>query len=137
MCVGADDGMIFVYSVTTKFKTFKRLKGRYTRVTHIDYSLDSKIIQFNNESNELLFFDLETAKRVKNDEEFLKNEKWATLSCVLGWASKGIWAKNFNGFEIAAVDRTLDKKILVSGDYYGEIKLFKYPSYIESNNLIT
>jgi len=125
MCVGAEDGMVFVYNVAIKFKLFRKLKGRYTKVTHIDYFEDSKLIQFSNIDNELLYFDIETGKRVK--EELFEGDCWATWTFPIGYASKG---------EIVSVDRSSDKKVLAVGDIYGKVKLFKYPCNVESKIIL-
>jgi tricorn protease-like protein len=126
MCVGAEDGMVLVYNVASKFKSFKKLKGRYTKVTHIDYSDNSQFIQFSNINNELLYFDIETGKRVK--EGLIEDDNWATWTSSIGYASKGIPSQRS---EIMAVDRRMDKKVLAVGDVHGRVKLFKYPCNIE------
>lgn len=89
MSVGAEDGMVFIYNTGAKFKIARKLKGRHTKVTHIDYSEDSKFVQFNNTDCELLCFSVDTGKRVAKGEERLKEERWATWSCTPGCESKG------------------------------------------------
>lgn len=60
-----------------------KLRGSTSRVTHLDFSEDSKTLMCNNSRFEILFFDFTTSK-LNTKPETLKDEKWATYTCILG-----------------------------------------------------
>lgn len=60
--VGAHDSMIFTYDAKNNFKPLRKLRGHHSTITHIDFSLDSRVIMSNCTSYEILFFDVATGK---------------------------------------------------------------------------
>lgn len=94
----------------------------------MDFSRDCKSLQACNQRFELLFFDLKTGKQHKADaQKELKEEKWATYTCIFGWAVQGIWPPCSNGLDINSVDRSQRLDVIVSGDDFSKLKLFKFP----------
>ena len=132
LAVGAHDAMIFVYDVSSKFKTFKRLKGHHSTIKHIDYTENSASIQSVCGSYEILFFDLANATQMKSGATVFKDEKWASWTCILGWPVQGIWPPCSDGSDINSVDRSVDGTILATADDFSKVKLFKYPCPLES-----
>ncbi len=63
----------------------------------------------------------------------LRDEKWASWTCTLGWPVQGIWPECADGTDINAVDRSHGKikagyHILARGDDFGNVSLMRYPS---------
>lgn len=58
----------------------------------IDWSADSKYLQSNCGAYELLFWKAETGEQHKHPHE-LRDVKWATFTCILGWPVQGIWPR--------------------------------------------
>lgn len=131
LVVGCVDFLIFVYD--KNFNLQKKMKGHVSRVTHIDFSEDSNVLQSNSTSYDVLFHNLESGKQVPNGASSYKDEKWSTYTCVLGWAVQGIWPPCASGDDINAVDRDKENKVIATGDDWGKVKLFKYPCPVEKS----
>lgn len=126
------DSFIFVYDVKAKFKLVKKLKGHHSRVTHIDYTENGACIQSNCTSYEHLYHDISTGNQLTSGATALKDEKWDTWNCTLGWYVQGIWPPCSDGSDVRSVDRALDRTVIATADDFGKVKLFKYPCPIES-----
>ncbi|KRX05725.1 WD40-repeat-containing domain [Pseudocohnilembus persalinus] len=131
---------ILIYNVRNHFKNELKLRGSTSRVTHMDYSEDGKILMCNNARFELLFFDLDQG-RLTNKYENLKDIKWSTYTCIFGWQSQGIWPPCSEGLDINSCDRTGSNSsdggdVLVTGDDFSKIKLFKFPCFKENSPFV-
>lgn len=125
---------VLLYNVKKSYSIMARLKGSPSRIIHIDYSEDSKVIQFNNTSYEILWFDSDTGKQLTHGASQNKDEKWATWTLIIGWPVQGIWPPCSDGSDINCVDRTKNRAVLATGDDFGKVKLFKYPCAKEKAN---
>ncbi len=67
------------------------------------------------------------AKQVTNSDE-LKKIHWATFTGVLGPEVDGIWEKYTNKTDVNATDAYFDEQCMVTGDDFGLVKLFRFPS---------
>ena len=83
--IGAHDGLIFTYDVKQKFKPMKKLSSHHSTITHMDFSLDGAFLMSNCTSYEILFWDVSAGKQLTSGASMLKDEKWVTWSCTLGW----------------------------------------------------
>lgn len=131
LAVGSVDFLINIYDVTKNFQILKKMRGHVSRVTHLDFSEDSQIVQSNSTSYDLLYHSIGTGKQIPNGASSFKDEKWATWTCPIGWPVQGIWPPCASGDDINAVDRDKSMKTLVTADDFGKIKLFKYPCPLE------
>lgn len=125
---GAPDHELFIYNIKANFKIQSKLKGSNQKIVHLDFSEDACKLQFTNTSNEIFYYDVKSGKREPNGASLHKDEKWATWTCVVGWPVQGIWPPYSQGSDINTVDRAPGFESLVSGDDFGKVKLFKYPS---------
>lgn len=131
LAVGCVDFLIFIYDVTKNFTLLKKMKGHVSRVTHMDFSEDSQIIQSNSTSYDLLYHSISTGKQLPGGASSFRDEKWETWTCVIGWPVQGIWPPCASGDDINAVDRDKRSKVLVTADDFGKLKLFRYPCAVE------
>ncbi len=53
---------------------------------------------------------------------------WASWTCVLGPEVNGIWEKYTDTSDVNATDAYFGGETLVSGDDFGLVKLFRFPS---------
>ena len=113
---------IFIYDCKNKYKMIKKLKGHQARVTHIDWSEDNEYIQSNSAAYELLYHSIDNGQQITS---------WYTWTCVLGWPVQGIWPPCASGDDINSCDVDKTKKVIVTSDDYGKVKLFRYPSPVE------
>lgn len=108
MAVGAQDSMIYLYSVEKKFKPLRKLKGHHSRILHIDFTENGDALKSVCTSYEILFFDSGTGKQVTSGASSYKDENWDTYTARLGWHVQGIWPAFADGSDINSVDRSPD-----------------------------
>ena len=66
-------------------------------------------------------------KQVTNKEE-LTTIHWVTFTGVLGQEVNGIWEKYTDTNDVNATDAFFEGEVVVTGDDFGLVKLFKFPS---------
>lgn len=62
-----------------------------------------------------------------NKEEKV-NIRWSTFTGVLGAEVNGIWEKYTDTNDVNATDANFAGEVVVTGDDFGLVKLFKFPS---------
>ena len=136
LVAGAHDCKLYLYSVPDfkKVKTFGRSSAS---VIHIDWSMDSQMIRTNDASYEILYYSIPSGGQDTSGASNTRDEKWATQSCILGWAVQGIWQPEQDGTDINHCDRTNGPledglELVASGNDDGEIKVFRYPAMVEN-----
>lgn len=130
LAVGGVDSMLFIYNVKANYKRAKKLIGHTSRVTHIDWSEDSEVLQSTSTSYELLYHSVSQGSQITTISS-LRDTEWYSWSCVFGWPVQGIWPPCASGDDINSVDRDKRKKLLVTADDFGKVKLFRYPSPVD------
>ncbi|EDO48487.1 predicted protein, partial [Nematostella vectensis] len=127
LAVGSNDNFVDIYAVAQKYKKVGECKGSSSFITHLDWSEDSKYLQTNSGAAERLFYRMPTGKRITNKEE-IKSIHWATWTCVVGTEVNGIWGKYSDTNDVNALDACFQHNVMVTGDDFGLVKLFKFPS---------
>ncbi|GFN97686.1 echinoderm microtubule-associated protein-like 6 [Plakobranchus ocellatus] len=127
LAVGSNDGFVDVYAVDQRYKKLGTCTGSSSFVTHLDWSQDSKHIQINSGTGERLVFRLPAFKQVTQEEE-LTSIHWATYTGVLGAEVNGIWGKYADTNDVNAADANFDGKVVVTGDDFGMVKVYRFPS---------
>lgn len=56
------------------------------------------------------------------------NIRWSTFTGVLGAEVNGIWEKYTDTNDVNATDANFAGEVVVTGDDFGLVKLFKFPS---------
>jgi len=123
LAVGSHDNTIYLLD-TKSFALRAKCKGHHSYITAFDFSVDSKFIQSVSGDYELLFWDCVTGKQIKSATE-MRDIKWNTTNCTLGWSVQGIWPPDADGTDVNSVSAS--GSLLVSGDDFRRVKLFKYP----------
>lgn len=137
LSVGAEDTEIITYNVSQNYKFISRARAHSYPVTHLDYSTDGKSFQSMSSNGDWIFFHADTGKKINGGGLLFRDETWNSWSLPIGWPTIGIWPPYSNGFgDINTVDRNPEKNQLASGDDYGKIKLFKYPSPIGNSSYV-
>ncbi|XP_071963512.1 77 kDa echinoderm microtubule-associated protein-like isoform X6 [Antedon mediterranea] len=130
IAIGSHDNYIYVYAVTEngrKYSKVGKCSGHSSYVTHLDWSADSQCLQSNSGDYEILFWTASTCKQITSSSS-MKDTEWATFTCTLGYPVTGIWPEGSDGTDINSVARSNNSNILATGDDFGKVKLFKYPS---------
>jgi len=107
------------------------LGAHQAAITHLDWSKDSRRLQTNCLAYELLFHDVDTAnpkasKQNPNPKQ-LRDIEWNTRTCVLQWGVVGVIDPDMGGSDVNAADVSPDKTLVVCGDDFGNVSLFRYP----------
>lgn len=58
----------------------------------------------------------------------MRDVRWVTQSCHLGFEVAGIFPPDADGTDINAVCRSHSTSVLASADDFGQVKLFRYPT---------
>jgi WD40 repeat protein len=128
---GAHDCKIYVYDIKKDNAGYSlKLRTTFAKhnsvINHIDVSNDGRFMQSNCSAYELLFCDLGSGKQVTSATE-LRDVKWDTWTCTLGWPVQGIWATGMDGSDINAVARSHSGHLVATSDDFGKVNLFRYP----------
>ncbi len=115
----------------------------------MDVSRDSCFLQSTCGAYELLFWDLNSGKQITAGATMLRDERWATWTCNIGWPVQGIYPKVTDGTFINSVDRsnfsingTLAKDdpkspyLVAVGNDNGKVGLYNYPCTIKSSDFV-
>jgi WD40 repeat protein len=125
LAVGAHDGMIYLVD-TKSFSCKATCKGHHSYITGVDFSTDGRHLRSTSGDYELLFWDAATGRQITSATE-MRDVKWATTTCALGWSVQGIFPPGADGTDVNSVDRSPDGTLLVSGDDFFRVKLFRHP----------
>lgn len=131
VAVASHGFVIVLLDATDGFKPKAALKAHNAAVTHMDWSADSNFIQANDMAYELLFHsvdedDLRNSSQVTSATA-MADVQWATQTCILGWSVQGIFDPQQDGTDVNTVDTNRTKTLVVTGDDYGNVNLFRYP----------
>ena len=131
LAMGSFDNKIYVYNVPGGYSLSAIISQHNSFITHLDFSEDSSWLQSNCAGFELCFFEADTGMYIPAASR-LRDVKWETQTCTLGWAVQGAWPPQRDGTEITSVDCNLvrggDNIVIAAGDTYGRIQLLRYPS---------
>ncbi|XP_066918550.1 77 kDa echinoderm microtubule-associated protein-like isoform X2 [Clytia hemisphaerica] len=124
------DSNIYLYNwpkEVTSFKKPKVLQGHSSRVLHLDWCTDGEFMQSNSGDYEVLFWHAESGCQVLTPAA-LRDTEWSTYTCPFGFPVMGIWPEGADGTDINTCCRSNNKKLVATGDDFGAVNLFKYPS---------
>ncbi|CAM9389597.1 unnamed protein product, partial [Ectocarpus fasciculatus] len=132
LAVASHNNSIYLYAVSRSAKSAVSLslRSKFSKhnsyITHFDFSADSRFIQSNCGAYELLFSNASSGKQITSASE-LKDVKWATWTCTLGWPVQGIWPPAADGTDVNAVDRSHSGHLVATSDDFGKVSLIRYP----------
>ncbi|XP_006814808.2 echinoderm microtubule-associated protein-like 6, partial [Saccoglossus kowalevskii] len=127
LAVGSNDNFVDIYAVAQRYKKVGQCSGASSFITHIDWSEDSKYLQTNSGAGERLFFRMPAGKHLTSKEE-INAIHWSSWTCVLGAEVNGIWPKYTDVNDVNACDANFPGEVVVTGDDFGMVKLFRFPS---------
>lgn len=81
----------------------------------------------NSGAKELLFYESPRGNRININTKDIFEQKWATLTGVLGSNLEGIWPPCTDITDVNSTCLSFDQSTLATGDDFGFIKLFQYP----------
>jgi WD40 repeat protein len=137
VAVGTHGSVVVLLDVTDGYKPKGLLKASNSFLTHIDWSQDGQCIQTNDGAYELLFYHIDEGELKSSSQNTnatsLRDTKWATQNCVLGWPVQGIFDPSQDGSDVNTVDITASRTLAVTGDDTGNVNLYRYPVAAKGN----
>eukprot|EP00741_Cyanophora_paradoxa_P015979 tig00000042_g15425.t1 len=133
VAVASHDSFIYLFDVAAGYKprsgAFRcppKGKAHSGTVWHIDFSEDGQTLQASDNAGEILFWSVSSGTQITKVSG-LRDAKWASQTCVLGWSVQGIYAPGLKLPDINAVDRSNNGQCLAIGDDFRSVQLVKYP----------
>ncbi|KAG8014924.1 Echinoderm microtubule-associated protein-like 6 [Nibea albiflora] len=124
LAVASHDSFVDIYNVLTS-KRVGICKGAGSYITHIDWDSRGKLLQVNTGAKEQLFFEAPRGRKQNISVSEFEKLDWAGWTSVLGPTCEGVWPTlSF----VNAASLTKDRKLLATGDDFGFLKLFSFPS---------
>eukprot|EP01017_Pseudomicrothorax_dubius_P011129 TRINITY_DN1410_c0_g2_i4.p1 TRINITY_DN1410_c0_g2~~TRINITY_DN1410_c0_g2_i4.p1 ORF type:complete len:105 (-),score=10.02 TRINITY_DN1410_c0_g2_i4:56-370(-) len=56
-----------------------------------------------------------------------RDEQWATWTCKIGWPVIGIFPPGTDGSHVNGVDRSKNRKLIITADDFGLLNLYRNP----------
>ncbi|CAB1343775.1 unnamed protein product [Coregonus sp. 'balchen'] len=126
LAVGSNDGLVDVYAMAQRYKKVGECNKSSSFITHLDWSIDSKFLQSNDGAGERFIYRMPIGKHLTTKEE-VKGIHWSSWTSVIGPEVSGIWPKYTNISDVNSVDANYSSAVLVTGDDFGLVKLFRFP----------
>ncbi|ERL89298.1 hypothetical protein D910_06670 [Dendroctonus ponderosae] len=129
VALGSRDNHIYVYQVSDdgmKYSRVGKCSGHSSFITHVDWAEDNQTLRSNSGDYELLFWNAGTCRQIPQ-ASLMRDVEWSSNTCTLTFTTVGIWPENADGSDVNFCDRSHDRKLLVSADDFGKVKLFSYP----------
>jgi microtubule-associated protein-like 6 len=129
--IGSDDNRIYVYNVQEGYALAAMISQHQSFIVSFDFSDDSLWLRSNCGGLELCYFETETGLYIPAAAR-LRDVTWATHNCLMEFTSQGIWSIYRDGSDFQAADCNTfrgddDGQIIVAGDNFGRLKIFRYP----------
>ena len=99
-------------------------------VTHCPVPPAGKLLQVNTGDSEVLYYEAPRGKQQLLNKEDTEEISWSSWTCVLGPSVQGVWPAYTDVTDVNAACVSHDGKVVATGDDFGYVKLFQYPSYV-------
>uniref|UniRef100_A0A336L6C9 CSON003739 protein n=1 Tax=Culicoides sonorensis TaxID=179676 RepID=A0A336L6C9_CULSO len=131
IAIGSQNGSIYLFRVSRdgfSYKKINKIRGSQP-LTHMDWSIDGSYLQTVTVDYDLLFWDVKSLSPEKSPIA-MKDVKWFTHNCVIGFCVAGMWNNRFYAAPstITTCSRSPASDVLISGDAEGYLRLFRYPT---------
>lgn len=128
LAVGSHDNNVYIYE-TDDYTKVGTCKAHNSFIVSIDWCCESKFIRTVCGAHELLFFNAEDGfKQDPSGASNTKGTKWATSHAKFGWLVTGIFPAGTDGTHINDVDFSNDDQLIVTGDDYGLVNVWRNPA---------
>ncbi|CAM9397119.1 unnamed protein product [Chrysoparadoxa australica] len=125
--MGNVDSTIFLYNAANNFESIGTGKAHQAPIRAIDFSADSDWIRTFCDGGELHFWDSTKGAHQGNIIKY-KDLEWGSATCLGTWETQGLFPTTSDGSVMTAVHRSCNGDVAASGDSYGRIRVYKYPS---------
>lgn len=131
MAIGNHDDHLYIYSVdpeTHEYKLHASNKSHASWINALDWTLDSKEVRTSSGDYEVLYFNVEEKKNDPHGSQTAKDKMWATNSVKYGEDRQGLKPSSEDGTHINDVVTSGNGENMLSGDDFGLVNVFNWPS---------
>jgi microtubule-associated protein-like 6 len=132
MTIATQDNQVIVYDTGDGFARSAVITAHQAPVNALDWSDDSLYTMSTDEAKALKFADAQSGVQIPVAAA-LKDVRWATQTCTLGWAAQGLQPSKVSKESLNTCDRSHKGKLVAVGDNFGRIKLFNAPTYTKGH----
>lgn len=127
------DGNVYIYDALNNFQLLMSLGGQHKEgVRSMDISESGQYVTTHGEYNEFFVWDLSTAAVVKTNDRFealaVTGLNWSVRQGPFGLNSVGVFPAFSDPADTLTLNQSKDHKLLVVGDSFGALKLFRNPA---------
>ncbi|KAK7582719.1 hypothetical protein V9T40_014164 [Parthenolecanium corni] len=112
LALGSRDNYIYIYHVGDDGRKYSRVGKCSVSLTRVGWELDGNP---------------GVCRQITQSTQ-MRDISWASNSCTITFQTVGIWPEGADGTDVNACEVSHDKKLLVSGDDFGKVKLYSYPA---------
>lgn len=128
LAVGSHDNNVYIYDCSD-YSHCGTCKAHNSFITSVDWCCESRFLRTVCGAHELLFFDRDDGfKQDPSGASNTKGVKWATSHAKYGWLVTGIFPAGTDGTHINDVDFSSDDQLIVTGDDYGLVNVWRNPA---------
>lgn len=102
------------------------MPGHSASVTALDWDDSSTFVQSTCNGYEILFWDARSGHQITASHT-MRDTRWSTISCKIGWGVQGIWPPCSDGSDINSVDVNRGRNLIVMGNDFRHVVLARYP----------
>ncbi len=128
LAVGSHDDNIYIYDVKKKYRLIAKCEGHNSFIVSLDWSLDSSYIRSVDGAHELLFHFADTGEHDPHGVESAKDIAWFNKTTKISWDTQGLTPSSEDGTHINHVHFNKDESLLVSGDDWGLVNIWRAPA---------
>ncbi|CAD5115485.1 DgyrCDS4453 [Dimorphilus gyrociliatus] len=131
LALACHNASVYVFDVLDDAVVYRRrarkgiLDGHEAAVFNLDWSTNSRYIQTESKDFEVIFWD--TDQMLSVDPQSIVENEWVKHRCTIGARVIGAWKKLMPDVNVSAANTSNDKKLLITGNSDGSLRLYKYP----------
>jgi WD40 repeat protein len=127
LAVGSHDNGVYMYD-SSSYELLGKCAKHNSFIVSVDWSEDGEYLRTVCGAHELLFFTTKDCEQDASGASNTKGLKWATNSAKYGWLVTGIFPACTDGTHINHVDFSDDGQLIVTGDDYGLVNVWRNPA---------
>ena len=129
LAVGSHDNAVYLCDAARDYAPRKKLLGHSSYIKNMDFSFDNTLLQTSCGAYEIMYWDVRTGLRYKGSQDSIESDtQWHTWTLTLGFPVMGITLEASDGTDVNAASASRDRRLILSGDDSGHVKLFNGPA---------
>lgn len=104
LAVGSEDSMIIIYNVKDHYSRRSSITCHKSPVLNFDFSSDGQFLQSVDSTSRICYSETASGVNIPSPAS-LRDEKWMTCSCPVGWPVQGLWKSQPQGVKPLSVNK--------------------------------